>query len=620
MRKGNDQSKLFIIQIIMIIGAVVLIGKAVSLQLVNNAFRSRAQAIAIDKETIYPARGVLFDRNGKLMITNNPMYDLMVTYKLVDPKMDTVKFCQLLDITKKEFLTNLNKDWKNRRFSKAKPFVFLKKLSVPTYARLEEHLHEFPGFSPVLRNIRGYPQPTGAHLLGYISEVNPRDIEKGNGVYTPGDYIGAIGLEKQYEKYLRGTKGYRYQLKDNVGRIVGSFNDGKKDIAPISGSDLKTSIDIDLQAYAEKLMTGKVGGIVAIEPKTGEILAMVSTPTYDPNLLIITRERGKILQNLLKNPEKPFFNRAIMAKYPPGSIFKPLVGLIGLNEGIINKNQSYKCNHGYLYKGRLYGCHGHGPIHGVSEAVQHSCNTFFWRTMREIIDQYGFYKPEKGLDRFVADISKFGLGHKLGIDFPGEVNGNIPTSAFYDKVYPRENGKGGNWKSPTIMSIGIGQGEIQLTTIQMANLAAILANRGYFYTPHLVTAISDGTPIDSIYRVRHFVDVEPQNFDPIIYGMQRVVEAGTGRLAQIPGITLCGKTGTSQNAGKDHSVFFAFAPKDNPQIAIAVYVENAGWGSSFAAPISSLVAEKFINGKIDKTREAIEQRMIETAISTQKAK
>ena len=617
MKEGpNDRSRLQSIQIVMVVGALILIGKAFSLQLINNAFRSRAQAIAIDKTTTYPSRGVLLDRNGKLMISNNPMYDLMVSFKLVDANMDTTKFCKLLDIDKKTFVKNLNKNWKDVRFAQSVPYVFLKKLSVPTFARLSEHLHEFPGFFPVLRNIRGYPVNAGAHLLGYISEVSPKDIKKGEGVYTAGDYIGAIGLEKQYEKYLRGKKGYKYQLKDNLGRIVGSFKDGAQDVDPISGSDLKTSIDIDLQAYAEWLMEGKVGSVVAIEPQTGEILTLVSTPTYDPNLLIITRERGKIMKNLLKDPQLPFFNRAIMAKYPPGSVFKTLVALIGLNEGVISRNTGFKCNLGYNYAGHTYGCHAHSPVRTVDHAVQISCNSYFFQTLRKIVDQYGFYNPDKGLDRFVKDITKFGLGHRLGIDFPNESNGNIPTTAFYDKVYPKEKG---SWKSPTIMSIGIGQGEVQLTTMQIANLAAIIANRGYFYTPHLVTNISNGTPIDSAYTVKRSVDVDEKHFGPVIHGMQMAVEAGTAPLARIPGLTVCGKTGTVQNTtknGKDHSVFFAFVPKDDPKIAIAVYVENAGWGGSFAAPIASLVAEKYVNGEIHETRKALEIRMNETVIKT----
>ncbi|HHB79683.1 MAG TPA: penicillin-binding protein 2 [Saprospiraceae bacterium] len=615
MKKGaNDRKRLLAIQVVMTIGAFVLIAKATSLQLINNAFRSRAQAIAIDKTTTYPSRGILLDRNGKLMISNNPMYDLMVTYKLVNPHMDTAKFCELLDIDKSTFVKNMNKDWKDVRFSKSVPFVFLKKLSVPTFAKLQEHLHEYPGFFPVLRNIRGYPVHAGAHLLGYISEVSPKDIEKGNGIYSPGDYIGAIGLEKQYEKYLRGKKGYKYQLKDNLGRIVGSFKDGAQDVDPVSGSDLKTSIDIDLQAYAEWLMAGKVGSVVAIEPKSGEILSMVSTPTYDPNLLIITRERGKTLSKLLKDPQLPFFDRSIMAEYPPGSVFKTVVSLIGLNEGVIKRNTGFVCNHGYFYAGHLYGCHGHRPVHSVDYAVQISCNSYFFQTLRKIVDQYGFYNPDKGLDRFVHDVTKFGLGHKLGIDFPNEKSGNIPTTAYYDKIYPK---KLGGWKSPAIMSIGIGQGEIQLTTLQIANLAAIMANRGYFYTPHLVTEISDGTPIDSIYSVKRSVDIDRQYFEPVIHGMQMAVEAGTAPLARIPGVTICGKTGTVQNAHKkDHSVFFAFAPKDDPKIAIAVFVENAGWGGSYAAPIASLVAEKYIKGEIDPSRKALETRMHETVINT----
>jgi penicillin-binding protein 2 len=486
------------------------------------------------------------------------------------------------------------------------PFVFLKKIPVETYARLQESLYEFPGFFVQVRNIRSYPYQVGAHLLGYINEVDNRDIERDKS-YASGDYIGAAGIESEYENYLRGRKGVNFLLKDNLGRIVGPYNQGASDTLPASGSDMISSVDIDLQAYGEQLMQFKTGSIVAIEPKTGEILAMVSAPSYDPNLLMMTQTRGEVFSRLLNDPLKPFFDRTVMAKYPPGSIFKTVVTLIGLQEGTLNPNRGYGCNGGYFYAGRLYKCHGHGGVGNVVDGLAYSCNTFYFSEFRNIVDKFGFSEAGKGLDMFDSYASKMGLGQKLGIDYPNESPGNLPTTVYYDRIYPKRLG---GWRSPTIMSMGIGQGELQMTTLQMANLAALIANKGQWYAPHLTKAFKDGTSIPQRFKELHQTGIDRQHYETVIEGMAQCVTKGTARIAGIPDIQVCGKTGTSQNPhGEDHSVFFAFAPKDDPKIAIAVYVENAGWGASYAAPIASLMIEKYLRGYILPDRIALQERM-----------
>ena len=596
------------IQIVLIVSALALILKAAQLQLFDDSFRRRADATTIERLTVYPPRGLVFDRNGKLIVNNEATYDLMVTYNQVDLKnMDVAKFCQILGIAQADFKQNITKDWKSGKFSRSVPFVFLKKLSIETYAQLQESLYEFPGFFVQVRNIRGYPFHTGAHVLGYINEVDPRDIERGKGMYESGDYIGAAGLESEYESYLRGEKGTTSLLKDNLGRIVGKYKGGQFDSAAVAGHDLISSIDIDLQSYGEYLMQNKTGSVVAIEPKTGQILAMISGPTYDPNLLTMTQNRGQIFSALLTDPLKPFFDRTVMAKYPPGSIFKTLITLTGLQEGTLNPDKGQGCNGGYFYAGRLYKCHNHAGVGDAVDALAYSCNTYYFTEFRNIVDKFGFSNPHKGLDIFAKYCKEFGLGTKLGIDYPNESAGNIPNSAYYDKIYPRNLG---SWHSPTIMSLGIGQGEIQMTTLQMANLAACIANKGYWYPPHLAKQFRDGTPIPKQFYEKHVVSIEERYFELVQEGMAECVNRGTARIAQVPGIQVCGKTGTSQNPhGDDHSVFFAFAPKDNPKIAIAVYVENAGWGASFAAPIAGLMIEKLLNDTIATDRIPVQDRM-----------
>lgn len=607
--KDTHRSRQKVIQIFFVIATTVLLGKAMQIQVLDTTYQKKARATAIDKYILYPSRGLIYDRNDRILVNNNAMYDLKVTYKLLDPQMDTLKFCKLLEIDRETFEKNLNKDWKSVRYSKSVPLVFMSKISSETCARLQESLYQFPGFSLQLRNVRAYPHQNAAHVLGYLSEVSQSQLEKSNGEYVRGDYIGATGLELAYEKELRGGKGIKYILKDNMGRDEGPYKGGRLDTAAISGADLITALDLELQAYGEQLLQNKTGSIVAIEPATGEVLAMVSTPTYDPNLLTINRNRGQAFNALLQDSLKPFLDRSIMAEYPPGSIFKTVVGLAALQEGVLTLGQGFSCAGAYFYKNLARGCHQHSPPYNMEIALQHSCNTYFFHTLRKLVDKNGFYNPAPGLDTFVQYCYDFGLGKKLGIDLPNEADGNIPTTAYYDYLYPKAKG---SWKSPTIMSIGIGQGEIQMTTLQMANLAAIIANRGYYYPPHIAKSFRGGQfSIPQHFKQIVDVPVDPAFFTTVTEGMERVVTNGTATVAYHPELSICGKTGTSQNPhGKDHSVFFAFAPKENPKIAIAVYVEHGIWGTTYAAPIASLMIEKYLKREISERRKYLEERML----------
>ena len=595
-----------IVTIFFIVAGLVLAIKLLQLQIVDTTYSSKASAVTIARHYIYPSRGLIYDRNGKLLVNNNPMYDIMVVINEMNPAMDTMRFCKLLKITKEEFIEKLNKDWAGKRFSKALPFVFQSQVAPDIYAAFQESLYEFPGFYVQPKNKRTYPIPCAANVLGYISEVDERIVDKSEGKYIGGDYIGSAGLELAYEDNLKGRKGLQYSLKNNMGKDVGAYKDGEFDTDPEAGSDLISSLDIELQLYAEKLLQNKTGSIVAIEPTTGEILTMASSPGYDPNLLVLGPERGAAFQKLVTDTLKPFFDRSIMAKYPPGSIFKTMVGLVALEEGLTWPNRFIPCAGGYYYGDIKWGCHRHSPATSMAVALQLSCNTYFFQLTRDIIDQYSFHLPGKGLNTFANYLDEFGLGKPFGIDYPNEKGGNVPTPNYYDKLYKRRRG----WRSPTIMSIGIGQGEIQLTTLQMANMAVAIANKGYYYIPHLVKGFKDSkATIDPKFLKKNIVHINPANFDPIIEGMSRVVTWGTGSQAWIADIPIAGKTGTSQNPhGEDHSVFFAFAPINNPKIAIAVLVENAGRGSDYAAPIGSLIIEKYIKREVK--RLALEEKMI----------
>ncbi|MEM9991969.1 MAG: penicillin-binding transpeptidase domain-containing protein, partial [Bacteroidota bacterium] len=502
------------VQVLFCAAALVLIGKAMQLQLLDDSYRAKADATAIDKLTQYPSRGSIFDRNGKLLVYNIPIYDLMVTYNRVDTNMDTLKLCRLIGISKDDFKRKLNKNWRDRRYSPSVPFIFQKQVSAETYAALQESMYQFPGFFVQLRNVRGYVYPHAAHALGYLQEVNPAQIEASNGVYGAGDYIGATGVELSYENRLRGQKGYRYVLKDNLGREVGSYQDGKLDEEnqAIAGQDLIASLDIELQRYCEQLMQNKRGAVVAIEPSSGEILSMLSSPSYNPNLLRMDQNRSKAYNALSLDKEKPFFNRATLAAYPPGSIFKTLVALIALQEKRTQPDRTIRCYNGYLYNGVVRpGCHPHATCRSVGDGIMHSCNAYFAELFRNIIDMQGFYSPEPGMRVFSGYLHSFGLGRILGTDFPREGKGLVPTVEYYDNIYKP---KGERWVSPYIVSLGIGQGEIQMTTLQMANLACMIANRGHFYTPHLAKGFRENDAIlgvKDIFRTRHYVNIDAEH-------------------------------------------------------------------------------------------------------------
>jgi penicillin-binding protein 2 len=610
----TNRNRQFTIQVFFFLTILLLVYKALDLQVINNPNKEETASTGIGKYTVYPARGLVYDRNGKLLVNNNPMYDLMVVYNQVDPAMDTTAFCDLLGITTDYFEKTLKKNWRSPRYSKSVPFVFLSKIPATTAARFSERLYAFPGFILQLRNARGYPDTIAAHVLGYIREVNSEEAKRE--AYISGDYIGASGLELAYEDSLRGEKGVRYYLKDNLGREAGSYKQGAFDQAPEAGKDLITTIDRDLQKYGEQLMKNKVGSIVAIEPSTGDILAMVSSPTYNPQKLTIGQGRSRAYVQLDTNPYKPFLDRSIMAQYPPGSLFKPIVALIALQESLIQPNRSISCSGAYYLNGeRLTGCHAHPLCNNVATAIQHSCNTYFVTIFREIIDQRSITEPQYGLDRFNSYLTKWGFGSPLGIDFPNEKGGNYPSSKYFDDLFERQQ-SGQKWRSAWIRSLGIGQGELLATNLQLANMAAILANRGWYITPHLVKMVRDED--GKVSQQKRFldpisVDIDKKYFEPVVQGMS-MVTAGTAPLAYIPDITLAGKTGTAENnqrTGKDHSIFFAFAPVDKPTIAIAVYVENGGWGGSYAAPIASLMIEYYErNGQITDTRKWIEDRML----------
>ncbi len=618
-----NKERQFVFLLVFVLAGLLLAGRAFQLQVLSDSFRGRADAVAMSKVTHYPARGLIYDRNGKLLINNAPVYDLMVTYNQVKPGMDTTKFCQLLGITKEEFKLRLNKDFKrDKRFSRVKPFIFLDKISPVAFSLFQESIYEFPGFFAQVRNIRSYPVNHAAHMLGYIQEVTDADIKASEGTYVMGDYIGKSGIELAYEEELKGVKGVRFVLKDNLGRDVGSFQNGKRDTLPVSGLDLITTIDVELQAYAESLMVNKKGAVVAIEPKTGEILAFLSSPTYNPNLMVIDQNRGRNYAALAADKSQPLFNRAIMASYPPGSTFKASVGLIGMQMGAITAETGWPCGGYYVNGGRdVRKCRGHAHPSNISIALQWSCNSYFFRTFKQIVDHYGYYNSAQGLDTMAYYLHELGFGQKLGVDFPGEKPGRVPDSKYYNKMYPKDKG---GWRSPTIISVGIGQGEIELTTIQMANIAAIIANRGYYYIPHFVKAFKQGDktlPPREPFRKRIKVPIGSYYFPSVVDGMAAVIAHGTAGSSKIPDLPVAGKTGTVQNPhGEDHSTFIGFGPVDDPKIAIAVYVENAGGGGKFAAPISTLLMEKYLRGSISESRKHREKQMLEANLIEPKPK
>ncbi len=575
------------------------------LQVVDNRYKENADSNAFLRKTVYPSRGLIYDRNGELIVYNQPAYDVMMIPRDVQP-FDTIDFCKTLQITREEFDYRMKELRESPSYSSYSQQTFMSHLSAKDYGRLQEKLYRYPGFFIQKRILRQYNHIAGANILGNIREVNSRDIER-DSYYRPGDYTGDLGIEKSYEQQLRGVKGVEILIRDAYGKIQGRYDDGKQDVKAISGKKLTLGIDIELQEYGEQLMKNKIGAIVAIEPSTGEILAMVSSPTYDPTTLI-GRERGKNYRELVRNPYKPLYDRSIMAAYPPGSTFKPTQGLILEQEGIVDLSTAFPCHRGYINGGLRVGCHGHESPITLKPAIRTSCNAYFCWGLKSMIDRRSKYgTPAKAFEIWKNHMVSMGYGYKLGIDLPGESRGFIPNSEFYSKIYGD-----GRWSANTIISIAIGQGEILATPLQIANLCATIANRGFFITPHVVKEV-EGDTISSLYKEKRYPTIDRKYYDDIVDGMRMAVVGGTCRNAAFGDVEVCGKTGTAQNPhGRDHSAFMGFAPMNNPKIAICVYVENAGFGATYGVPIGGLMMEKYLTGEISPERKYLEQRMLES--------
>jgi penicillin-binding protein 2 len=594
------------------IAAALLLTRIFYLQVIDDELKLKSDNNAIKIKYDYPERGYIYDRNGKLLVANQPSYDIMVTPREVK-NLDTLEFCQLLNITRDDF---------DKRMAKAKIYspilrsLFLPQLNKMEYAAFQEKIRKFPGFEIQKRSLRDYQVKCAANVFGFIAQVNDNIIKK-NPYYISGDLIGKQGVEESYENVLRGVKGVKYLQKDKYNREIGPYKDGKYDTIAVQGKDINLSIDIDLQKYGEDLMVNKRGGIVAIDPKTGEILALVTAPSYDPALLV-GRQRSRNYTMLYRDSiAKPLFDRGLLAAYTPGSPFKIMTGLIGLQEGAIDENTTFYCNHGFSYaRGRFMKCHCHGGAMQLHRGIYESCNTYFSSTYMRTIDK--FRTPAIGVDVWSNHLKSFGLGEFMGYDLPTGKRGSRPTSKTYNKMYPNWA-----WRSTTIVSNAIGQGEVLMTPIQLANMMAAVANRGYYYTPHIIKKIK-GQDIDPKFRKKHVTTIDRKYFEPMISGLFDVYNKGTAFGLNVPGIDICGKTGTAENFTKingkrvklqDHSIFVAFAPKDNPKIAIAVFVENGYWGKRWAGPITSLMIEKYIKGKI--TRTDLEKRMLEGSLQSE---
>ncbi|MEI7499629.1 MAG: penicillin-binding protein 2 [Bacteroidota bacterium] len=588
-----------------IIGLFLLIGifylaRLFYVQILVDKYILSANNNVLRYVTQYPARGLVFDRDGKLLVYNEAAYDLMVVPRQVK-NPDTMTLCRLIGIEKSEFINRLQKA---RNYSPYRSSIFEAQITRESYGFLEEKLFLFPGFFVQSRTLRKYTYPVAAHSLGYIGEAGPEIISK-NPYYRSGDYIGISGIEKSYEAVLRGKKGMKIRVFDVLNRDKGSFRFGKYDTTSVAGIDLYSSLDAELQQYGELLMTNKKGSIVAIEPQTGEILCVVSSPSYNPNLLAGNIRKKNYNMLLADSVYVPLFNRALMAMYPPGSTFKLVDALVGQQEGVLFPDTRYSCPGGFpLGNGKIVKCHPHGSPSDLIGAIQISCNTYFCRVFRSIIDKKSYLSTRQAFESWRKEVMSFGFGKKLGIDIPGELNGNIPTPAYYDKYHGKNR-----WRSMTIISLGIGQGEIGITPIQLANMGAMISNRGWFYTPHIVRAIGRKDSMNTAFSKKNHVLVDPKYFDVVIEGMANVVTAGTATIARIDSVIMCGKTGTAQNPhGKNHSIFIAFAPRENTKIAISVVCENAGYGSTWAAPIASLMIEKYLNRHVK--RKELEERMI----------
>ncbi len=572
---------------------VIYMIRLFTLQIMSDDYKKNADSNAFFKQVTYPSRGAIYDRNGKLMVYNQPSYDIMVVMSEAKGRIDTTDFCNSLGITK-EFFTKRMEDIKDRGknpgYSRYTQQLFMTQLSDKDFSVFQEKIFRFPGFYVQKRSIREYSYPYAAHVLGDVGEVSEGDIEDDD-YYQPGDYIGKLGLEKAYEKELRGQKGVKIMLRDARGRIQGSYQNGKLDQRPIAGKDLTLGIDVNLQALGERLLQGKIGSIVAIDPSTGEVLAMVSSPTYDPRRLV-GKQRGMMHKWLSQNPWKPLLNRSIMGQYPPGSTFKTTQALTYLSEGIITPGTAFPCHHGFSYRGLHVGCHGHASPIALVDAISTSCNGYFcWGLYYMFGNKRRYGSVQNAMTTWKDYMVSMGFGYKLGIDLPGEKRGLIPNAPYYDKAYK------GSWNGLTVISISIGQGEVNLTPLQIANLGATIANRGYYYVPHVVRKVQ-GEPLDTLYARRHVTKATKRAYEYVVAGMRSSALKGTCKMLAKYDFEACGKTGTAQNRGHDHSVFMGFAPMNAPKIAVAVYVENGGWGADYGVPIGGLMMEQYLHGKL----------------------
>ncbi len=599
MRRPDYSYRRLVIGGISILIVIIYAIRLFTLQILSDDYRRKADSNALLKRVQYPSRGLIYDRKGKLVVYNEVSYDVMIVTNEAKNHLDTLAFCDALGITREQFeerLKEIKDSKKNPGYTKFSQQLFMGQLDEKLFLSFRERLFRFPGIYVRKRTIRQYAYPNGAHVLGDVGEVSQRDIDEAEDrYYNRGDYIGKTGVERSYEKYLRGIKGVQIMVRDARGRVKGHYREGKLDRRAVSGNNITLGIDIDLQALAERLMKGKIGSIVAIEPSTGEVLCMVSSPSYDPRGMI-GKHRSKTHQELGKNPFKPLLNRAIMGQYPPGSTFKTSQALTFLSEGILTPYSYLPCNGGFSHRGLRVGCHAHPSPINLTEALSTSCNGYFCWGLYYMMGKKKYGSLVNAMNKWRDYMVSMGFGYKLGIDLPGESRGMIPNGSYYNEKYRH------SWGALSVISISIGQGEVNLTPLQIANLGATIANRGYYYIPHVVRQVEGGS-IDSIYTERHRTLASTWAYQWVVRGMRQSAINGTCKaLSRLP-FSACGKTGTAQNRGHDHSVFMGFAPMEHPKIAIAVYVENGGFGADFGVPIGALLMEQYINGKLSPDNE-----------------
>lgn len=605
MSNPQLQNRRYLFIALFIVIAIIYTIRIFNIQVLDKSYQMSADNNVLRYVTVFPARGLMFDRNGELLVYNEATYDLQFIPRQ-SAAFDTVKLCTTINISTDDFRKAIKKA---KKYSTRKASTVSKQISAIEYAHLQEIIHQFPGFYVQSRSMRKYRKNIAAHALGYVSEVNKKQTETSE-YYKMGDYIGQEGIEKSYEKYLRGKKGTKIFLVDVHNRTKGSYKNGKYDSLAIVGKNLTLTIDAKLQAYGERLMKNKKGSIVVLEPATGEVLALISSPTFPANSFV-GKQRGDNYEALKNNPDKPLYNRALKAQYPPGSTFKTINALIGLHENVITTQSKFACTGGYHVGSFTVGCH-HNSLIDFNYSIAGSCNAYYCYTYTRILNDKKFPTIDSSYTNWRKHVLSFGIGQRTGIDLPSEGRGNIPKASFFDKYYGKNR-----WTPLMLISMSIGQGELITTPVQLANMTATIANRGFYYPPHLVKSIEGEPHIDSFYLKPQHTSIDKQHFEPVIEGMQNVIKYGTATSAQIQGIEVCGKTGTAENPhGKDHSIFTAFAPKNNPSIAISVYIENGGFGATWAAPIAKLMIEKYLNDTI--SDPYVEKRILEANLYPQK--